>query len=225
MELIVEYDPPRDKRLLEDGAKKLSSTYDWIDVPDAPLGKPNYNSPVIAAYLAALGVRVVAHLRVQDYNVIAFKTITKTLGSLGVRRIVFLRGDPPQQGAPVDQVSPEEAVAYALRRPEAPEPGLLLSLRKPLDEIMKRLNTGASFYYILNHDWGTGTLEKLAAVVEEAHSRGAKVYVYLVVPRNGIPRAQDLERLPGVDGIIVSWPQAPAEELARLGSRIREWLQ
>ena len=224
MELIVEYDPPRDRRLLEEGARELASAYDWIDVPDAPLGKPNYNSPVIAAYLAARGIRVVAHLRVQDYNVIAFKTITKTLGSLGVERIVFLRGDPPQQGAPVEQVSPEEAVAYALRRPEAPEPGLLLSLRKPLDEIRRRLRAGARFYYVLNHDWGGGTLEKLAAVVEEAHSMGARVYVYLVVPRDGVPGAQALGSLPGADGVIVSWPGAPAVELARLGSRIREWL-
>ena len=224
MELIVEYDPPRDRDDLVKGARRLGEAYDWIDIPDAPLGKPNYNSPVISAYLAALGLRVIAHLRVQDYNIISFKNITKTLGALGVERIVFLRGDPPQQGAPVNQVTPEEAVAYALRRPEAPEPGLLISLRKRLEEISQRLNTGARFFYVLNYDWNSGPHDKLAWIARHAHEAGARVYVYLIVPRDGIPGREAIRRLPGVDGIIVSWPRARVNDLVGVGERLREWL-
>ena len=224
MELIVEFDPPRNKRSLEEGARRLAGVYDWLDIPDAPLGKPNYNSPVISAYLAALGFRVVAHLRVQDYNVVSFKNITKTLGSLGVERMVFLRGDPPQQGAPVDQVTPEEAVAYALRRPEAPEPGLLISLKKSLEEISARLGAGARFYYVLNYDWKGELNGKLDNVIERARERGARIYVYLIIPRDGVPGAEVMRQLPNIDGIIVSWPRAPVEDLVRLGKNIREWI-
>jgi len=225
LELIAEYDPPRDRRLIEEGASALSRVYDLIDIPDAPLGKPNYSSPVYSAFLAALGYRVVAHLRVSDVNLIAMKNITKSLGTVGVEKLVYLRGDPPYQGLPVDHVTPEEAVRYALRRPEAPEPGLLLSLRKPLDAIAERISVGARFYYVLNHDWRGGTSwSKLESVARLAHSRGARVYVY--APASPAPHPEALARAATiVDGLVVSAPGAPAQALVEAANYIRRVLK
>jgi len=221
LELIAEYDPPRDRRLIEEGARALSRAYDLIDIPDAPLGKPNYSSPVYSAFLAALGYRVVAHLRVSDVNLIAMKNITKSLGAVGVEGLVYLRGDPPYQGLPVDHVTPEEAVRYALRRPEAPEPGLLLSLRKPLEAIAERLSAGARFYFVLNHDWrGGSTWGKLEEVAELARSRGARVYVY--APARPAPGREALERASAVvNGLVVSAPGAPVSVLVQAAEYIR----
>ncbi len=220
MELIAEYDPPRDRERILAEAEMLAGVFDAIDIPDAPLGKPNYSSPVYSAFLAAHGYRVVAHLRVTDVNVIAFKTITKTLGVVGVDSILYLRGDLPQQGSPVDQVTPEEAVAYALRRPEAPKPGLLISLRKPLEEISGRIAVGARFYYVLNFDWkGASNLDKLEVVSKQARKAGSKVYVYLV---RGVPDTEVISSVARIaDGLIVSEPGAPATRLLEAGRILR----
>ncbi|MEB3805897.1 MAG: methylenetetrahydrofolate reductase [Desulfurococcales archaeon] len=226
MELIAELDPPRDKRLLLELASDISRYYDWIDIPDAPLGKPNYNSPVVAAYLRARGFRVIAHLRVTDVNTIAIKTITKTIGSLGVERIVYLRGDPPQQGSTVEDMSPEEAVYYARTRPEAPEPGLLLSLRKPWAEIAKRLQVPAGFYLALNYDWRRrSNANLLSMTVDRAHEMGKRVYLYLVAGRDDCSEISSLVvGLEGlIDGIIVSSPM-DRECLVGLGRTLREVL-
>jgi len=227
MELVAELVPPRDPQLLLETAKTLALYYDWIDVPDAPLGKPNYSSPIVSTFLAAHGYRVIAHLRVIDVNIIALKTITKTMGSLGVPRLVYLRGDPPQQGAPVEQVTPEEAVAYALSRPEAPEPGLLVSLRKPQSEIAKRLSSGARFYLALNYDGSPEAREKLAMIAREA-----PVYVYYIASHGDLKDIEQ-QRVPGrlesllqdmpreAAGLIISFPQ-DMRIVVRLGGLLRE---
>lgn len=229
MELVAEFNPPRDPRRLVELAGRLQRVFDWIDIPDAPLGKPNYNSPVISAYLSALGYRVIAHLRVVDVNTIALKTITKTLGSLGVERIVYLRGDPPQQGSSVGDYTPEEAVYYARTRPEAPEPGLLLSLRRSIGEIRRRLGVPAGFYMLLNLDWrGWSNKGLLMEVAGEAHGMGKRVYAYLVMddalcsnPRSIVDLATPASTL--LDGIIVSAPHS-FECVVDAGQALRESL-
>lgn len=228
MELVAELVPPRDPERLLRVAGSLSEYYDWIDVPDAPMGKPNYNSPIVSTFLAAHGYKVIAHLRVVDVNVIALKTITKTAGSLGVKRIVYLRGDPPTQGGPVHQVTPEQAVSYALSRPEAPEPGLLVSLRKPMEAIKERLQVGARFYLALNYTRDPEATRKLEAIL----SVGSKVYVYYIL-QTGEEKYVDEGRLParlegyinalpeGVSGLLISYPRS-MEIVARVGRLIRE---
>ncbi len=227
MEIIAELDPPRNPQKLLEIASGLARIYDWIDIPDAPLGKPNYNSPVISAYLTARGYKVIAHLRTSDVNTIALKTITKTLGALGVERIVYLKGDPPQQGSSVEDFTPEQAVYYARTRPEAPEPGLLLSLRKPLKVIRERLRVPAGFYLVLNYDWENhSTLSLLSRLKSEAP--GKRFYVYAVTggecTRSLEKVVEGAKRLQGVaEGLVVSSPGKPAC-LYSMGERIREEL-
>jgi len=229
LELVAELVPPRSPKALLATARALQAYYDWIDIPDAPLGKPNYSSPIAATFLAAHGFRVIAHLRVADVNVIAMKTITKTAGSLGVERIVYLRGDPPTQGEPVNQVSPEAAVKYALTRPEAPEPGLLLSLRKPLQAIQERMRAGARFYLVLNYRPDNDRREKLVHVLRS----GARTYIYYVLTSREADTVKEEKRIPatlldtieslppGVTGIVISYPP-DMETIILVGQLLRE---
>ncbi len=223
MELLAELDPPRDPRKLLSIAKELSKHYHWIDIPDAPLGKPNYSSPIVSTYLAAHGYSVISHLRTLDVNTIALKTITKTMGSLGVKRIVYLRGDPPQQGSTINDFTPEDAVYYARSRPEAPEPGLLISLRKPLPAIKYRLEIPAGFYLILNYDWYTASNKTILKEMRKITS-DKKFYVYAIAKENcdlwikdiirGIEHVHDM-----IDGILISSPANPSC-IIRAGSEL-----
>ncbi len=224
MELIAELDPPRDPSLLLSMAKRLSSLYNWLDIPDAPLGKPNYSSPVIAAFLAAYNFNVIAHLRTRDVNTIALKTITKTLGSLGVKRLVYLKGDPPQQGSEVNDFTPEQAVLYARTRPEAPEPGLLLSLRKSLNEIEKRIKIPAGFYLVLNYDWISNSQDKLLIELRRMID-DRKIYVYAIVRGKCEDHLNIIKKKINMiknvtDGILISSPGNP-ECLYKIGEELK----
>ncbi len=175
MELIAELDPVA---ALDAGmAAQAAGLYDWLDVPDSPMGKPSVNSLLASCMLSGVNDgRVIAHLRVQDINLLAFKSTVKTLRATGIRRLVLLQGDRPYRGSSLGDVSVDEAVRYVRRQVPRLEVGVLVSARKSRGEIEKRLDLEPDFILLLNYR--SGGLEWIAG---EARRRGIKVYPYLVV--------------------------------------------
>ncbi len=217
MELIAELDP---MAALDAGmAAQAASLYDWLDVPDSPMGKPSVNSLLASCRLAGVnGGRVIAHLRVQDVNLLAFKSTVKTLRVTGIRRLVLLQGDRPYRGSSVRDISVEEAVRYVRRQAPGLEVGVLVSARKNRGEIEERLGLEPDFILLLNYQ--SGGLEWIAG---EARRMGIRVYPYLVVETPGnkglLARVRresivGLQDLPAtvralaslVDGVLVSSP-------------------
>lgn len=217
MELIAELDPVA---ALDAGmAAQAAGLYDWLDVPDSPMGKPSVNSLLASCMLSGVNDgRVIAHLRVQDINLLAFKSTVKTLRATGIRRLVLLQGDRPYRGSSLGDVSVDEAVRYVRRQVPGLEVGVLVSARKSRGEIEKRLDLEPDFILLLNYR--SGGLEWIAG---EARRRGIKVYPYLVVEtrrnRELLSRVRresivGLEDLPStvrmlsdlVDGVLVSSP-------------------
>ncbi len=217
MELIAELDPVA---ALDAGmAAQAAGLYDWLDVPDSPMGKPSVNSLLASCMLSGVNDgRVIAHLRVQDINLLAFKSTVKTLRATGIRRLVLLQGDRPYRGSSLGDVSVDEAVRYVRRQVPGLEVGVLVSARKSRGEIEKRLDLEPDFILLLNYQ--SGGLEWIAG---EARRRGIKVYPYLVVEtrrnRELLSRVRresivGLEDLPStvrmlsdlVDGVLVSSP-------------------
>ncbi len=82
---------------------------------------------------------------------------------LGVRRVLFLRGDPPQYGEPCgSSIPPEEAIEIARRdnRLNSMQKGLILSLRYPVDKVIQRVErANPDFVLTMNND--LKKLEKL----------------------------------------------------------------
>ncbi len=217
VELIAELDPQT--ALDAEKASLISRLYDWLDVPDSPMGKPSINSLLASCMLSGInGGRVIAHLRVQDLNLLAFKSTIKTLRALGIRKLVVLRGDQPYKGSSLEDVTVEEAVGYIRRQAPGIEVGVLVSARKSRGEVARRLDLRPDFILLLNYR--SSGIEWIAG---EARRRGIKVYPYLVVEtlrnrgllarvrRESIVALEDVvdavRGLAGiVDGVLVSSP-------------------
>ncbi len=75
---------------------------------------------------------------------------------LGVRRLLFLRGDPPHYGGPCgSSITPEEAIELARRdnRLDSMQKGLILSLRYPIDKVIQRVERAKpDFVLTMNND-------------------------------------------------------------------------
>ncbi len=237
MRIYGELEPSRDGKVVFKRAVSIASIYGGIDIPDVPLGKPNISSPVIASYISgSLGADTIAHLRVIDHNIVSLKSIIKTLSYFNVNKIIFLRGDPPQQGDVCgSRWEPEDAIVYAGRY--GVEGGLLLSLRKSIEEILARLNVGAPAYYVMRYDSSDKSKDKLNKIVKNKENSVIGVYLVARTGRNasfleriGLPSLQEdaitreteylLESM-GVDRIIISAP-GDGWAVARIGIRLAE---
>lgn len=180
MELIYEIEPVNDKEELLHRLRTLKELVDWVDVPDSPMGKSFQFSPIVSCLIKYIeNIDVIAHIRTIDLNLVAIKSVIKSLTLCGVRRVVFVRGDLVPGATVVKDVEPENAVAIARRYSPGISPGLTLSLRKELDMILERMKTQADFYLVLNLN--RQTAEKLAKVRREARRLGVKIYPYLIL--------------------------------------------
>jgi len=238
LELLAELPPQRSAEKLLSLASELSRLADAIDVPDAPLGLPAPSSALVSAIIRSRlspPPEVVAHLRLLDVSGLGALNIAKGLELAGVSRLLLLRGDAPAVGDPCN--NEPESVMNTLRSSGVKlRLGLLLSLAKPLEDVMKRVRARADFYFVTRPWWSPA----LRDVRREAGALGSRVYVYLVVetPRNahvlaGLPTeekvregqvAQAALRLSeAVDGVIISSP-GDREALLRSLREVREAL-
>jgi hypothetical protein len=223
LELLAEVEPTRSPMKLS--ALASAARYaDWVDVPDSPMGVPRSLSLMVAHILqCSHGLAAIPHVRVVDHNRIAIESIVGSLGIAGFRRIVFLRGDTPQGSSYVSDVTPEEAVEMVrMKYSGSIEAGLILSMRKPLDEIASRL-AKADFFLVTNAEAYWDRFEQAS---REARRVGVKLYSYVVVEtpvnagllsRAGIKAPWRLSRVKEaverfwglVSGILVSVPGDP----------------
>ena len=239
MELIAELDYRGSPDGVARRAIRLAEVYDWLDIPDSPMGVPGPHSLLASCTLSSIhGLRVIAHIRLNDLTYTGFKAVAKTLGATRIRRVVVLRGDPPRRGSRVEDLTPEEALRILKSRAPQVRVGLLLSMRKPWSMILDRLSHRPDFLLILHYRaQGVGGLERLR---REASRLGVKLIPYLVLktPRNRgvieklqnhsivepgslVEEAQRLYDL--VDGLLVSAPGDP-EALEAAGHLLRRAL-
>jgi len=181
MELLAELEPAREPGRIVERARILSGIFDWIDIPDSPLGIPSINSLLASCYLStSVTDRIISHVRLIDLNRIAFNSMVKTLALTPIRRIVFLRGDPPRKkSTTINDIEPEYALLYARNRIRDKEFGLLLSMRKSWKEISERLSLKPDFVLVLNVKSADSNILKLLR--DEAKRSGIKTYAYVVV--------------------------------------------
>ncbi|MEB3860488.1 MAG: methylenetetrahydrofolate reductase [Desulfurococcales archaeon] len=223
MELIAELGSVRSRGELLEKASMLLGVFDYIDVPDSPLGKPSIHSLTAALILSeALNANVIAHVRVVDYNKLALDSMMKTVRLSRIKRLVLLRGDPPVGSTVVGDYSVEGAMARARKLIPGVEVGLLLSLRKSFEEIMERVRLSPDFMLVLN--LSIDRVGLLEAVAGEARRRGIRLYPYIIleternrdilarVSQPKIRGLRELEELVSsieglVEGVLLSCPQ------------------
>jgi len=219
LEIIAEIEPTRSYEKLIGFVDAVRDYADWVDVPEAPLGKSRALSLVVATVLQKdFGIPAIAHVRVQDHNLTGLHNVLGASRIAGIKRVVLLRGDPIEGAKACNELSPEEALEILREENPGAEGGLLLSLRKPEEMIIKRLRSSADFYLVLNASRPEDVLR-----YKELSVKGKFIpYILVVTERNrellesSLPRApkfelkalQDVLKRFGraVDGVLISVP-------------------
>lgn len=214
MELLYELAPVKRREDLRVRLSALRGIVDWIDVPDSPMGSTSQSSPVVSCLVRSIEeFRVIAHIRTIDLSRVAITSMTRSLELCGVERVAYVRGDVVLNSSIVRDLEPEDAVGLVKQLNLSISPGLTISLRKDLAEILKRMRSSADFYLVLN--LSEQTSEKLERVSRVARSANAKIYPYLIVATENSYGA--LVNLLGRDRIL---PVEKALELALNSSHL-----
>ncbi len=177
MEVIAEIEPTRAYEKLIKFINVVKGLANWVDVPEAPLGKSRALSLAVSIVVQKdFGIPAIAHVRVQDHNRIGLRNILGATRIGGIRRVVLLRGDPVETER-CNSRSPEEVIKDLREENPKAEVGLLLSVRKDPKEIMRRLRSGADFYLVLN----SRGPEDLIPYISEAERLGSRLIPYILV--------------------------------------------
>lgn len=199
MEFLFELTTVRRREELMSRVKTLKEIVDWIDVPDSPMGVASQFSPVVSCYIKSVeDMGVIAHVRTIDLSRVALTALAKSLALCGVERVVYVRGDTVSNSTVVRDLEPEDAVDLVKQLGMGLSPGLTLSLRKELAEILKRVSLKADFYLVLN--LGRDTEGKLAEIATISRRLGLKLYPYLVIASE--ESREKLVRILGRDKVL-----------------------
>jgi len=194
MEVIAEIEPTRAYEKLIRFINAVKDFANWVDVPEAPLGKSRALSLAVSIVVQKdFGVPTITHVRVQDHNRIGLRNIFGGTRIGDIKRVVLLRGDPVETER-CNLRSPEEVIKDLREENPSAEAGLLLSVRKDPKKIIKRLRSGADFYLILNSKGP----KDLMPYVSEAEKSGSKLIPYILVetPKNSELLASSLPNAP-----------------------------
>ncbi len=219
--VIAELAPSKRLRKLLERANQISRYVDAIDIPDAPLGLFYGSASIIAVLLHdRLGIPVIPHIRLNTYMLDGVINLIVGLDLAGINEVVLLRGDPPRLGRD-SELETTHVLSIAKKYVPHLQYGGLISLRYPVNEVVKRLNEGFDFFLVLRY---SGKGEKIGKIVKEARTRRKALYPYLIVAtsrnadlvaRNlsGQPffRVNELTKIVGeatdlFNGIIISCP-------------------
>ncbi len=210
MRLLVELEPTRNRGKLDAVATRLARLRCiWrVVVPDAPLGKPKASSLMLAVYLEHFGIPTLVNFRLRDLNRTAFEQLIWGAYINGIRYVLFLRGDRPQAGVDVDEVSSEEAVVYVKserRLASSIKAGIYLSFRHPPERIIQRASRSKADFFVANRI--NMDREAHRQLIEQLREMG-EVYAYLITAP--VIQSKSLSTLLG------GQPVYPIEELSKV---------
>ncbi|MEZ0248661.1 MAG: 5,10-methylenetetrahydrofolate reductase [Thermoproteus sp.] len=166
MKIIAELLPSTSRTVVMRRAKAISDYTNLVDIPDSPGGRPSAHAVAVAYIAKESGLDPIAHIRLRDLNLLAYRSILGAAKLFELERVVLLMGDPPEVGQPVDHLNTEAAVVIA--REYGFKVGVLLSMKRNYAE---RIKIGADFYLVLN-------LERPSRLEELA---GLEAYPYLLI--------------------------------------------
>jgi len=220
MEIGVEVPPSTKGRFLR-RVSSLIGKVDFISIPDSPFGRPAPSSFALATLLKLIGVEAVPHYRLIDRNELALLSEMIGISELGIRRVLLVRGDPPEVGRPTG-LDPVRAITLIKEREVPLELGVASSLR-PNDRLKMKLEAGADFVI-------TQPIQRVEEVRPLAEFLGdIPLYTMLMLTLNeldeSVLRAIKIEKVLEVDygalldelresglvkGVLISSPKSPS---------------
>lgn len=124
--------------------------YDGFNIPDSPLGNPSPNPLALGCLVRRVYAdkRIIINQRLLDVNELHLLSIAQ--GALMLKLdIALTRGDVPRIGRSVGYLSSEEALRLIKSNVKGISVGLMISMRYPKEDIVRRMQSGADFYLAL----------------------------------------------------------------------------
>jgi len=149
MEILVELHPKTKIEKLQKEIKELEP-FDGFDLPDSPLGYPSVLPSSVAVIIKNVyaGKRVIANQRLLDVNELYVASLSLTSKMIGFD-IAFTIGDKPKIGKEVGYLTSEQAILLSKYYNKNLKAGLLVSMRKSREDIVKRLNFEPADFFLL----------------------------------------------------------------------------
>ncbi|WP_369611643.1 hypothetical protein [Sulfurisphaera javensis] len=150
MEILAELHPKSKREKIEKEIKELES-FDGFDIPDSPIGLPSPLPSVIATIIRGkyADKRIIVNQRLLDVNELFLASLSLTSKLIDFD-IAFTRGDKPKIGKEVGYLTSEQAILLSKKFNKDLKVGLMISLRKEKEDIIRRLNfEPADFFLVL----------------------------------------------------------------------------
>lgn len=217
MKIFVELEPTGRAHKFEEWLESIKGLVDGVHIPDSPLGVPRTHPLALSVLAMKHGISPTCHLRLMDINKVAFISLIRGALVLSIKRLLFVRGDPPKirDTTVVTDLTTEDAIKFVKKELKLKEliVGATLNVKFSMNKILKRLESGADFYLAM-HCYSPEDISD--ELLKELKVRNAKLYSYFIVEtkkNRGIIRSflKDLpinysknmmERFESFDGLV-----------------------
>ncbi len=187
MRIYAEIYPSRNLENVRENLQKLID-FDGFNIPDNPLGYPTM-PPELIGYMIRETYQhkeIIMNQRLKDINELKLRSMITAAKAINAS-VIFTQGDKPRFGNEFNEIGSIDAMKLAIRR--GVESGVILSFRKPLDDIKMRMETGADIFLVVNF----GDLSILDNVKTE------KLIPYIIVKTEKNGEIVDRINQPSVD--------------------------
>ena len=148
MKIYAEIYPSRNLENVKQEIEKLAD-FDGFNIPDNPLGYPTM-PPELIGYIAReifQHKEIMMNQRLKDINELKLRSIITAARAINAS-MIFTQGDKPRFGKEFNEIDSIGAMKLAIKR--GVEAGVILSFRKSIEDIKKRINSEANIFLVVN---------------------------------------------------------------------------
>lgn len=150
MKIYAEVYPSKNLDAIKSTIQRMDA-FDGFNIPDNPLGYPTM-PPELVGYIIRErfpNKDIIINQRLKDINELKMRSIIVAAGAINAS-IIFTQGDKPRYGMEYNSIDSARAMKLAIHR--GISSGLILSFRRPLREILERLQLCANIFLVVNFE-------------------------------------------------------------------------
>jgi hypothetical protein len=158
----------------------VGGIFDAVFVPSAPAGVPLLDGLATSVYLStSFGLKTIFSIRLRDLNLNHVLEKVKVAEEFGLYGVLLTQGDPPKYGTSRSELLSEEVMQYIRKMGIRARLGLVVSLRYPIESIVRRLEHKPDFVFVIHY--GPSSREKLGEVCGVVSRASSEVYPFLLL--------------------------------------------
>jgi 5,10-methylenetetrahydrofolate reductase len=150
--------------------------FDGFNIPDNPLGYPTM-PPELIGYIIRQTFpqkEIIINQRLKDINELKLRSVITAAKAINAS-VIFTQGDSPRYGKEYNEIDSTYAMKLALRR--GAKSGLILSFRRPVGDILARMELNAALFLVINFE--------NISILEKMNTERLVPYIIVKTEKNG----------------------------------------